>query len=136
MKSLVESLFDKNIASKDITIDQCFEVSVERHRNRDPRSNDDKKAMKELTDTISSMNLKHTNCVELVKILSRLTKKYVKDWNGGGYSYRISDQKHLLNSKQIESADLINDVNMISLSIEDWDKNYDTFRTYIVLTRK
>lgn len=136
MKSLVESLFDKNIVSKDITIGQCFEVFVERHRNNDPRSKYDTKVMKELTDTISSMNLKHTDCVGLVKILSRLTKKYVKDWDGGGYSYRISDQKHLLNSKQIESADLINDVNRISLSIEDWDKNYDTFHTYIVLTRK
>ena len=137
MKSLVESLFDKDIVSKDITIGQCFEVSVERHRNSDLRSKDDKKAMKELTNTISSMNLKHTDCIGLIKILAGLTKEYVRNWNGGGYSYRVyDDQKHSLNSKQIESADLINDVNMISLSIEDWDKNHDKFRTYIVLTRK
>lgn len=137
MKSLVESLFDKNIVSKDVTIGQCFEVSVERHRNSDPRSKGDEKAMKELTKTISSMNLKHTDCIGVVKILAGLTKEYVKDWNGGGYSYQAyDDRKRSLNSKQIESADLIDDVNMISLSIEDWDKNYDTFRTYIVLTRK
>lgn len=137
MKSLVESLFDKNIVSKDIIIGQCFEVSVERHRNSDPRSKDDKKVMKELTNTISSMNLKHTDCIGVIKTLAGLTKEYVRNWNGGGYSYRVyDDQKHSLNSKQIESADLINDINMISLSVEDWDKNHNTFRTYIVLTHK
>ena len=137
MKSLVESLFDKNIVSKDITIGQCFEVSVERHRNNDKISKDDKKAMKELTNTISSMNLKHTDCIGMIKTLVGLTKEYVRNWNGGGYIYRVyDDQKHSLNSKQIESADLINDVNMIFLSVDDWDKNHNTFRTYIVLTRK
>ena len=137
MKSLGESLFDKNIISKDITIGQCFEVSVERHRNSDQISKDDKKAMKELTNTISSMNLKHTACIGMIKTLAGLTKEYVRNWNGGGYTYRVyDDQKHSLNSKQIESADLINDVNMIFLSVDDWDKNHNTFRTYIVLTRK
>ena len=141
MKSLKESLFDKNIVSKDITIGQCFDVSIDHHKSSAPRTKDDEKVIKELTKTISSMSLKQESCVELIKTLAGLTKEYVKKWMGGGYSYRIyNDQKHLLNSKQIENANLINDVNMISLSVDDWDKdwdkNHDTFRTYIELTRK
>ena len=135
MKSLVESLFDKNIVSKDITIGQCFEVSVDRHKENSPRSNEDITVMNELEKEISSLNLKSLNCEELIRTLGNLTKTYTNGWKGGGYSHSVRDNKNHP-FKSIKNVDLINDVSEISLRNEDWNRNYKKFYTYIVLTRK
>lgn len=135
MKSLVESLFDKDIVSKDITIGQCFEVSVDRHKENSQRSNEDITVMNGLEKEISSLNLKSLNCEELIRTLGNLTKTYTKGWKGGGYSYSVRDNKNH-QFKSIKNVDLINDVSEISLRNEDWNRNYEKFYTYIVLTHK
>ena len=136
---MTESLFDKDLVDKDIfNVGYYFEVSVDRHKENFPRSNEDITVMNELEKEISSLDLKSLNCEELIRTLGKLTKNHTKRWRGGGYSYSVRDNKnHLFNSiNSIKNVDLINDVSEISLRNEDWSGNYEKFYTYIVLTRR
>ena len=136
MKSLAESLFDKDLVDKDISnVGYYFEVSVDRHKENSPRSNEDINVMNELEKEISSLDLKSLNCVELIKSLVDLTKNYTKEWRGGVHNHSVRDNKNH-SFKSIKNVDLINDVSEISLRTEDWNRNYEKFYTYIVLTRK
>jgi len=133
---MTESLFDKDLVDKDISnVGYYFEVSVDRHKENSQRSNEDITAMNELEKEISSLNLKSLNCEELIRTLGNLTKNYTKGWRGGGYSHSVRDNKNH-SFKSIKNVDLINDVSEISLRNEDWNRNYEKFYTYIVLTRK
>jgi hypothetical protein len=136
MKSLVESLFDKDLAGKDVfTVGCYFEVSVDRHKENSPSSKEDITVMNELEKEISSLNLKLLNCEELIRTLGNLTKKYTKGWRGGAYSHTVRDRKNY-SVKSIKNVDLINDVSRLSLRNEDWTGDYKKLYTYIVLTRR
>ena len=136
MKSLAESLFNKDLVSKDISnVGYYFEVSVDRHKDGTPRSTEDMKVMKKLEEEISSLDLKSLDCDSLMRTMAGMTKKYTKGWTGGGYHRSVFDNS-LKQYKTFKDVDLINDVGKISISVEDWAQSYATFYTYIVLTRK
>ena len=139
MKSLRESLFDSDLINKDVTLDQYFDVSIDRHKESSSRTDNDKKIMKEMEKDINSLNLKSLDCESLIEFLANTSKKYTKDWNGGGYSYRIYDKSNrVINTMRVslKDIDLFNDVSKIDLRGEDWDGNHYSYYTYFVLTRK
>lgn len=138
MKSLRESLFDKNLVSKDITIDQCFEISIDRHADSRCANEKDIRAIESIKKDLNSLSIKGLDCEGLIKILARASKNHTDGWRGGGYSYTVynNSNRALHNSRELKNTDLLNDVRAIVLNSEDHSNNYTTFYTRYLLKRK
>lgn len=133
MKSLRESLFDTDLVGKKLAIDQFFDIHVTRY---DYALKDNKRAEKEIEKQIGSINLKSLDCKGLVKILLDISKKYTKNWRGGGYTAKFHDKSgQRIDSNNLQSFNLL-DISEIVMHCEDWNKDYVTFNTYYTLTRK
>ncbi len=135
MKSLSESLFDTDLVGKNLTLDRFFDISVNRYNDIALRG--DKRAEKEIKKQISSINLKSLDCKELMKNLYDISKKHIKNWQGGGCSYSFYDKSgqkiNYLNN--LQSFDLL-DMSKILVYCEDWNKDHIIFRTHYTLIRK
>ena len=138
MKSLKESLFDKNLVSKDITLDQCFEISIDRHADGNHANEKDMRVIKDIEKNLSSLSVKGLDCEGLIKILVGASKNHTNGWRYGGYSYTVyNNSNHALhNSRELKNVDLLNDVRAIVLNSEDQSNNYTTFYTRYLLKRK
>ena len=135
MKSLQESLFDKDLTSKNILFGQCFDIKITRHLYDYDQNEKDKKVISQIIKDLTFMPIKGLTSENLPNILSKEVQKYTNNWRGGAYHVDFYD-KSGKDIKWASKADLFNDVGKITMRTEADSFQVGRYYTYFTLTRK